>query len=231
MYLSRLILNPRSFQVLKDLADIQEMHRTIFRGFPHFEKSPVSGTRKDHRILYRVEMDHQLPKVLVQSVIEPDWSALQEAGVLLKTSHGNNPAIKEISGAYDGLKEGQVLAFRLRANPTKRLSTQSEGEAPKSIGPRLFLRTEDEQTEWLQRKAREGGFSLLTTLFSGEPDLRTLQEAPIKGHRGDKTISFGSVLFEGRLKIVNRDKFLKTLWGGIGSAKGYGFGLLSIARG
>ncbi len=37
MYLSRLILNPRSRAVRRDLADCHSMHRTVMSGFPNVE--------------------------------------------------------------------------------------------------------------------------------------------------------------------------------------------------
>ncbi len=39
-----------------------------------------------------------------------------------------------------------------------------------------------------------------------------------------------AVRFEGVLKIINKELFTKTIENGIGSAKGFGFGLLSLAR-
>lgn len=49
--------------------------------------------------------------------------------------------------------------------------------------------------------------------------------------RGENPLTFGSVLFEGRLRVTDADRFRQTLERGIGSGKAYGFGLLSIARG
>jgi len=43
-------------------------------------------------------------------------------------------------------------------------------------------------------------------------------------------ISLSSVLFEGRLRVTDRDLFLETMKKGIGSGKAYGFELLSIAK-
>ena len=42
-------------------------------------------------------------------------------------------------------------------------------------------------------------------------------------------ISFFGVLFEGMLRVDEPEKFLKSVESGIGSAKGFGFGLLSVA--
>jgi len=43
-------------------------------------------------------------------------------------------------------------------------------------------------------------------------------------------MTFSSVVFEGRLKVVDRVLFLESIKNGIGSGKAYGFGLLSVAK-
>lgn len=49
------------------------------------------------------------------------------------------------------------------------------------------------------------------------------------GRRGTGQLTFGAVLFEGRLRVTDADLFRAALASGIGPAKAYGFGLLSIA--
>ncbi|MCP4644356.1 MAG: type I-E CRISPR-associated protein Cas6/Cse3/CasE, partial [bacterium] len=46
-----------------------------------------------------------------------------------------------------------------------------------------------------------------------------------------KTMTFGSVRFEGRLRVTEPEQFREILAAGMGSAKAYGFGLLSVAPG
>ena len=54
MYLSRLILNPRSRAVRRELADCQELHRTIMAGFPDV---PSDGdARSQLGVLYRLDI-------------------------------------------------------------------------------------------------------------------------------------------------------------------------------
>lgn len=43
-------------------------------------------------------------------------------------------------------------------------------------------------------------------------------------------MTVGGALFEGVLVVDNVDRFVRALESGIGPAKAYGFGLLSIAR-
>lgn len=74
------------------------------------------------------------------------------------------------------------------------------------------------------------------------PDVRTLPGDRVIGRRGGGAsvatngsprsamrMTFGSVLFEGMLQVVDLARFRAALSEGIGSGKAYGFGLLSIA--
>lgn len=76
MYLSRLVLNPRSRAVRHDLADCHELHRTIMRAFPS-EPGDNGSVRAQFGVLYRVESLREMPAVLVQSQENPNWSVLE----------------------------------------------------------------------------------------------------------------------------------------------------------
>jgi CRISPR system Cascade subunit CasE len=47
---------------------------------------------------------------------------------------------------------------------------------------------------------------------------------------GPHRMTFQSVRFEGLLTVIDPERFCQTLAAGIGSAKAFGFGLLSVAR-
>src|SRR5271157_4820629 len=99
MYLSRLILNPRSRQVRNELADPYEMHRTVCKAFPdaNYRDNESSG------ILFRVDLHPKtrLPTLLVQSYQKPDWMFLliDRKDYLLGENElpldAENPAVKE----------------------------------------------------------------------------------------------------------------------------------------
>jgi CRISPR system Cascade subunit CasE len=106
----------------------------------------------------------------------------------------------------------QILVFRLRANPTVKRDGKRHG----------YLREED-QIRWLWRKAEEGGFGVV--------DVRVRPENSLTARRiSGPPMSFLSVVFEGRLRVFDPERFLDTVRNGVGSAKGFGFGLLSLAR-
>jgi CRISPR system Cascade subunit CasE len=253
MFLSRLILNPRNRAVRRDLADCHNLHRTLLSAFPNAESA---APRDEFGLLYRIDTDARsgMISAIVQSKLEPDWSGLN--GYLLDVE--DNPACKPVSDFYDVLRAGQRLAFRLRANPTRKIDTKTRPDGAKSNGKRVDIRGEENQIAWLERKAESSGFRLLRIRLDADqiaaasrmcdvapsldsspqtlPNLRTRPDDKIFGlradkhHRGEfKHLTFGAVQFEGLLEITDIEKFKQTLANGVGSGKAYGFGLLSIA--
>lgn len=233
MYLSRLVLNPRSRAVRNDLSDCRGLHRTILSAFPQAQKEQ-GGARAEFGLLYRADAEPRSGRItlLVQSSAEPDWSRLPKDYLLDDFDELDNPAVKRIDGVYDALGEGARLRFRLRANPTRRLPLLIEDRVGKERGKRIELQREEDQLAWLARKASEHGFRLLAA--SVNPNVvnaRANPEGKVTGWRGrsEAPMKFGSALFEGELEITDAEAFKRTLAEGIGSGKAYGFGLLSVA--
>ena len=81
------------------------------------------------------------------------------------------------------------------------------------------------QRAWLDRKAERAGFRVL--------DCRVSDRGFQVSRKGDGAppLRHLCVDFEGVLQVTDPDRFLAAMRSGIGSAKGFGFGLLSIARG
>lgn len=222
-YLSRIRLNPRSGRVQSELADCQRLHCTILAAFPDI---PDDAARAALRILYRVEDVLSPPHILVQSAVAPDWSSLPRDSIL------SDPDVLRIDQVYAGLEEGQNFRFRLRANPTKRVLREAPRGDKSWVGKRVNLIREEDQIAWLQRKAEGGGFELLRVTTAREvPNVRATTQPRERGRRDGRMLAFGSVLFDGELRVTDSDRLRETLTTGIGSGKAYGFGLLSIAAG
>jgi CRISPR system Cascade subunit CasE len=211
MYLSRLMLNPRSRRVQREIAEPYQMHRSLMRSFPD------DIDREKDRVLFRVDTDLRtgVPTVLLQSTLEPRWDWLEEEGArryLLRP-----PETK----TFDlNLAPGQVLAFRLRANPT--VKRKCDDGRRRRIG----LYREEEQQEWLERKAEQGGFRLLSVRAQNAPDVDGWAHHDDAKHR----LKLFAIQFEGLLQVADPDRLRETVRQGIGSGKGFGFGLLSLAR-
>jgi CRISPR system Cascade subunit CasE len=203
LYLTRLVLDPRSRTVRRDLADPYELHRTLLRAFPDATDGGPG------RVLFRVEPARGEPRfvVLVQSDAAPDWSRLNVPGDYLLEP----PATKPFTPAFAA---GQRLGFRLRANPTV-----------KRDGKRRPLLDESEQRAWLDRKAAVAGFRVVRVEVASEGAL--CGHKPAEG--ATLTLTHHAVRFDGVLAVTDPGQLLHALRGGVGSAKGFGFGLLSLA--
>ena len=229
MFLSQLILNPRDRQVRFDSARPYEMHRTLLNGgFDGIPKADIG------RVLFRVDVDRfgGSPVVLVQSEREPAWGHLP-AEYLREEAKCKPLELVVVAG--------QRLRFRLRANPTKRVAAKNERLGSLMVGKRVGLLTEADQIAWLIRKGVEGGFTIPgewvpATHPEGGGSVRLpnfrVDAIPEGRDRNDKAGhtagAFVAVRYEGVLKVTDSARFIATVHAGVGSAKGYGYGLLSV---
>ena len=228
MYLSRLKINPRSREAQQDLADVYQMHRTVMSAFPHVEGTP--DARAELAVLYRLDIWERSGDVvlLVQSRVSPDWSHLAQGYLAASTGEVENPVAKDVSKVLEALHEGQMLRFRLRANPTKKIETKSTPDGRRQNGRRVDLRTEQLQLEWLARRAEQAGFVLVPTLPRGDvPAVRVGASEKVVGRR--RPISLATVLFDGLLEVADSGMFRHAIADGIGPGKAFGCGLMSIA--
>ena len=208
MYISLLKLDPRSRRAVTESSRPYELHRSLLTAFPE-EAAGGPG-----RVLFRLDInpDNGDMTVLVQSEKQPDWTKLNASGGFVKECRS-----KEINSS---LSSGQILRFRLRANPTKRSH---------SSGKRQGILNEEEQRDWLHKKGLQGGFEII------DASVVIVNEGFAKDKLTDNNntkhdTTMLSVRYDGLLRVVDQDSFLCTIQEGIGSAKGFGFGLLSLAQ-
>ncbi len=238
MLLSRILLNPRNRLVYRDLADCADMHRRVLSMFPEVEGRDT-GARAALGVLYREEWHDAtgLPQMLIQSKEAPCWDRLPAGFLADECGEVENPASKPVDGVYAQIAQGMELAFRLVANPTKKVPSLDATGIPRKNGKRVELRGEEELTRWLARKATGCGFVLVDVRARpGVFDVLATEGGKFCGQRGtggrgaDSTrLTFSAVRFDGRLRVVDQGQFVRALAAGVGSAKGYGFGLLTVA--
>jgi CRISPR system Cascade subunit CasE len=216
IYLSQLVLDPRSRQVRSELGDPYQMHRTISKAFGDGPRAFDAA-----RPLFRVDerRDGSL-QLLVQSLARPDWSRVEERQTYLTEP----PKLKELKEPDALFRVGRRLRFRLRANPTvRRIFERASRSESKQTGKRIGVYKEEAQRKWLEAKAEKAGFRVL--------DCRVADRGFLVSRKpgGEQPIRHLCVDFEGILQVADPDRFLAALESGIGSAKGFGFGLLSVA--
>mgnify|MGYP001067480440 CR=1 FL=1 len=208
MYLSKFFLDPANRQVQSELANRYELHRTLTAQFPN-------KNRKEVGLLYRIEIPerhfYQPITLLIQTQIKPDWSRFSQTGMLVEL-----PQVKEFTPIFS---EGETYRFRLLANPTVRRK-QEDGKRK-----RVGLYTAKEQQDWIQRKANLGGFTIKAVKLMDLGMIESIKRQ--KNHTYH--IKHLGIQFDGILQVSNGEGFKKSLVIGIGSAKAFGFGLLSLA--
>jgi len=204
--------------VRSELASPYEMHRTVLRAFPSEEDGGPG------RVLFRVDQMRHASELalLVQSDKEPDWAALDGNRTATVPYLLRPVEFKELKPKFS---EGQQLAFRLRANPTRKIDTKTRPDGNRRNGKRVGIYDEQKRTEWLRRKGESGGFAVLS--------VQVISDGFIHGKKTDEhgshDLKHCAVRFEGVVQVTDPDVFLQTLQTGIGSGKAFGFGLLSVA--
>ncbi len=203
MYLTRLRLEPRSAQARRDLSDAYQMHKTLARAFAADEHS------RPARFLWRLEasgQDWSSPVVLVQAAGAANWQPLLELPQYLK----GQPETRLVRP--EQLVQAQAdYRFRLQANPTVTRD-----------GKRYGLATEDEQLAWLSRQGNKHGFEVRAALV-GTTDMARMR-------KGNQSMQIRRACFDGMLQVREPLPLIEALEAGIGPAKAFGCGLLSLAR-
>ena len=184
-----------------------EIHRALWRLFPE-------DADAERDFLFRVERSgQQQAEVLIQSCREPVARELPGVKLLARRDY---PLSFSVS---------QRLRFLLVANPVKTINDEngrlnSKGEVKKC---RVSLIHEEEWRAWLERK------------LAGIADLETViaeKRLPLN-FRKTKEKRVGKIQpvnFEGILQVKDSSSFMDLVSSGIGPAKAFGCGLLSLAR-
>lgn len=201
MVLSRLELNLEDASARRDLTNPYEMHSTLMRMLEG------SATRP----LWRLEQQRDATRtaaVLIQSEDVPDSEALRAyaPNYFRKFDSKDNQLLENLSN-------GQILNFRLRANPT--VTREGKRHGLDDVG---------EQLEWLERQVTRAGGELLSaeTSLAGKLKMaRRAQSTPI--------VILG-VTFDGQLRVLDDNLLKSAVRTGIGPGKALGFGLLTLAR-
>jgi len=210
----------------------------FLKPFNHGDFADVRAPRSmDQGFLFRIDpLPSARAAIIVQSAREPDWDyAFHNAKYFLAAP----PQVKTFDPHFAA---GQHFCFRLLANPVRKVSKKSVGAngkpleekwrgkdvpVPASELNRWLERRTD--AEWTQPKNSEGkknppGFRIVEITDAQPGYVYVDDNGKLKEARRRR-----SALYNGILEVTNPDHFRKTLESGIGPAKAFGFGLLSVA--
>lgn len=153
---------------------------------------------------------------------------------------GEEFSTKQISSSF---LSHRYYVFDFKANPVRAVVQYDENGQPlkqangrRKRGKRVPLVDQNDLREWLVRKGNircrdqetgqdvPGGFRLV----EGRPlEISPMMESYFR--KQDQSAYHSGVQFRGTLEVTDRDAFTRTYQEGIGSAKGFGFGLLLLA--
>lgn len=246
-YLSRVRINP-----------LRESGRRLLRN-PHVAHAMVLGGIAEQpvreRVLWRLETTNpRRPELLILTESRPDWNhIIEQAG--WSNADGEQVVVRDYSPLFAQLVVGREFAFRLTANPVQhtrkpekltpaqeRKLASDQGEKPRSGRAfRVGHRTAAHQLDWLLRRTPSWGFEIpvvagFATPDDGEPadvprDVRIVARQVHRFHKGTNgpQVVLATATFEGRLRVTDPDLLAEKLLSGVGPAKAYGCGLLTLA--
>jgi len=228
MFLSRVRLNPARRSARPVLASPHVLHAAVLAAFP--DPSP----RDTGRVLWRLDTTPTAATVYVVSPERPDFTHLvEQAGW---PSLPESWEARPYSPLLDGLVVGHRYRFRLTANPVRstRPSDAERGERGKVFGHV----TSAQQEDWLLSRASRLGFTIAETATGHDlegnstvplPHFAVTHSESLSFSRRETRVTLRVATYDGLLEVTDPDAFRHALTHGIGRAKGYGCGLLTIA--
>lgn len=216
MYLTQMPLNPARRGSKFLLTSPHSMHAAVMAAFP----PEVSNQTTDGRILWRVDRNQHDLLLFIASPAKPDLTHVVEQAGWPTTSTWQTRDYDPFLGA---LTVGQSFSFRLTANPVR------QTRDPKHAGKRLGHVTAFQQRDWLLDRAENHGFHIVPGV-EGEPQVVISNRLIREFTRDGQKVTLSTAQFDGRLEVTNAEQLRRALANGIGRAKGYGCGLLTLSR-
>jgi CRISPR system Cascade subunit CasE len=230
MYLTRFRFNTARAGARKVLSSPQVTHAAVMASFADELPSAPSGAR----VLWRVDHTARTEVYLyVVSPAEPDLTHLVEEAGWPKTGTWQT---REYTPLLDRLAQGQTWAFRLTANPVHFVRVK-DGQPTK----RTAHVTPRHQMGWLLERQERLGLEVLRREGQAGPRPEDAYELMVHGRQARRfskieqasgepnRVPLTSVTFDGRLRITDADALRHALVSGIGRAKAYGCGLMTLA--
>ena len=123
------------------------------------------------------------------------------------------------------MSNGQEFRFRLRANPIINKYREERNQRSARV-PLVGL---EAQLGWLERQAGRHGFELARSRM-GQPEVLVHDPENMQfSKQNGRIVTIRAVVFDGILQVTDIELFKSALVSGIGPAKAYGCGLLTLA--
>jgi CRISPR system Cascade subunit CasE len=232
MYFSKIVLREdahlsRNFWLV--FRDTYTLHRSIWKVFADHE-----DRKRD--FLYRLDQGGKRPFIYTVSQRKPDINS----GLWHIETKKYEPQIRS----------GMRLSFMLRVNPilTKRdkkgkqhrhdivmdaKTRLNDSDGNKNNRKSLAVLAQEEGSLWLSKRAEKHGFAIdqdIHNNYSCQLRVDGYQQHHFSKGKGSKIIKFSTLDFTGVLIVIDNERFIETLYKGIGPAKGFGCGMMIVKR-
>lgn len=188
--------------------------------------------RREAGLLYRMEEAHCGLRVLAQLTAEPRVQALPN-------DWARSAEQRELTPLLDRLQPGSHVRYRIAANPTKRHGNS----APAAKRGKLATLHGADAENWWHRKALDAGLEPTQIAATSLPDVlgrpnhrRLTQAEPPNPNQQQRVYDtrtesarHGMTRFDGIATVHDPDRLRAAVTTGIGRARTYGCGLLSLA--
>ncbi|TNC22058.1 MULTISPECIES: type I-E CRISPR-associated protein Cas6/Cse3/CasE [Amycolatopsis] len=217
MFLTQMPINPRRRGSRLLLSSPHAMHAAVLAGF-----ADARPTERG-RVLWRVDTygTHRV-LLFVASPGKPDFTHIVEQAGWPSTEAWDT---RVYDGLLESLRKGQRWQFRLTANPVHSVRLR-DGEDTKPVGHVTIA----QQQQWLLGRAARLGFRIPdSAVGQGEHDLAVVERGIRRFGRKGVRVTLSTATFEGHLDVEDTTLLKRALTFGIGRAKSYGCGLLTLA--
>lgn len=202
-WLTQITLNHRHRRIHELAADANRLHQELMRLAPDdLGDSPRSAAG----LLYRMEESRTGLRILVQTQMRPRVDRLSDGLATNVTS-------RELTPLLNNLRTGAYVRYRIAANPTQRVGDPKAD--PRRKGKLTVVTGERGDLWWLTRATAHGLHPLSIT------------QTRLSDTRAGR-VAHAVTRFDGLAIVTDVKPLRQAVLNGIGRAKSYGCGLLSL---
>lgn len=224
MYLTRMNLNPRRRGTRKLIESPEVMHAAVMSAFP--PTGAESDSEQDARVLWRLDRSADTAHTVVLYISSPTVPDLTHVAEQAGWPTTQGWETRDYDDFLDGLGRGQSRGFRLTANPVHS-ARRTPGDKDTKV---LAHVTVSQQEQWLVDRSAKHGFSIARGA-DGTPDLAVTRRELLSFHKkGHAAVTLGVAQFDGVLEIEDPVELRNLLVRGLGRAKAYGCGLMTLTK-
>ncbi|AVI00168.1 type I-E CRISPR-associated protein Cas6/Cse3/CasE (plasmid) [Streptomyces sp. WAC00288] len=254
-YLSKIALNPRRRTAVSLLSSPHRLHAAVLAGLAVQPVVERVLWRLENNTPHRAEvlvLTESRPS-WAHLVDDAGWPGADGGAPLIADY---TPLLERIvRGREFGfrLTANPVQSVPRPTRPSEEQATRLKEKADhgnRHRGFRVAHRTVEQQLTWLLKRSERHGFTIPDATAAppgpglqagdGEPEAPAPSAGPAVAivsrdilrftkHKAGPRITLSTATFEGRLRVTDPDALRSALLGGIGPAKGYGQGLLTLA--